>query len=83
MTKKIVTLTTIVLALLPLAVANAAERPFAPRFSTNVNGQITSAANTLLQCPTDTVDAGLNTQCSSGPCWPQRPQQQLAGHADA
>ena len=64
MTKKIVTLTTIVLALLPLAVANAAERPFAPRFSTNVNGQITSAANTLLQCPTDTVDAGLNTQCA-------------------
>jgi len=64
MTKKIVTLTTILLALLPLAVANAAERPFAPRFSTNVNGQITSAANTLLQCPNDTVDAGLNTQCN-------------------
>ena len=55
MTKKIVTLTTIVLALLPLAAANAAERPFAPRFSTNVNGQITAAANTLLQCPTNTL----------------------------
>ncbi|MCX6371257.1 MAG: hypothetical protein NTZ58_08405 [Solirubrobacterales bacterium] len=64
MTKKILILTTIVLALLPLAVANAAERPFAPRFSTNVNGQITAAANTLLQCPTDTVDSGLNTQCN-------------------
>ena len=64
MAKKIPILTTIVLALLPLSAANAAERPFAPRFSTNVNGQITAAANTLMQCPTDTVDAGLNTQCN-------------------
>ena len=64
MTKKILTLTTIVLAVLPLAAANAAERQFAPRFSTNVNGQITSAANTLLQCPNDTVDSGLNAQCN-------------------
>ena len=64
MTKKIVVLTTVVLALLPLGVANAAKRPFEPRFSTNVNGQITAAANTLMQCPNDTIDSDLNTQCN-------------------
>ena len=64
MAKRIIGLAAVLVALLPLAAASAAERPFAPRFSTNVNGQITSAANTLLQCPIDTVDPGLNTQCS-------------------
>lgn len=64
MTKRVLALTTVLIAVLPLATASAAERQFAPRFSTNVNGQITSAANTLLQCPNDTVDTGLNTQCN-------------------
>ncbi|MCX6385131.1 MAG: hypothetical protein NTV40_00600 [Solirubrobacterales bacterium] len=45
------------------ATAGAAERQFSPRFSTNVNGRITSAANTILACPNNTVDPGLNAQC--------------------
>ena len=57
-------MTAVISALIPLAAASAAERPFALRYSTNVNGQITSAANTSMQCPSDTVDASLNTQCN-------------------
>lgn len=49
--------------LLP-ALAGAADRPFTPRFSTNVNGQIIMAANTIVQCPIDTVDPLLNSGCS-------------------
>jgi uncharacterized repeat protein (TIGR01451 family) len=64
MVRRILALTAALCTVLPLAVANAAERPFEPRFSTNVNGQITSAANALLQCPNDTVDGGLNAQCN-------------------
>ena len=41
------------LALLASAAEEAqADRPFAPRFSQNVQGTITIAANTLLTCPT-------------------------------
>jgi len=49
--------------LLP-ALAVAADRPFTARYSTNVNGQIIIAANTILQCPTSTVDPLLNSGCS-------------------
>ena len=42
------------------ALASAADRPFTSRFSTNVNGQIIIAANTIMQCPTTTVDPLLN-----------------------
>ncbi len=64
MVRKVLAAAAILCVVLPLAAASAAERPFAPRFSTNVNGQITSAANALLQCPNDTADAGLNAQCN-------------------
>ena len=46
------------------AFASAADRPFASRFSTNVNGQIIIAANTIMQCPTTTVDPLLNSGCT-------------------
>ena len=49
--------------LLP-ALASAADRPFTPRYSTNVNGQIIIAANTIMQCPTTTVDPLLNSGCT-------------------
>ncbi|MEI6689546.1 MAG: hypothetical protein WCN97_09355 [Thermoleophilia bacterium] len=49
--------------LLP-TLASAADRPFTPRFSTNVNGQIIIAANTIMQCPTTTVDPLLNSGCT-------------------
>ena len=49
--------------LLP-ALASAADRPFTQRFSTNVNGQIIIAANTIMQCPTTTVDPLLNSGCT-------------------
>ena len=49
--------------LLP-ALASAADRAFTPRFSTNVNGQIIIAANTIMQCPTTTVDPLLNSGCT-------------------
>ncbi|MCX6392159.1 MAG: isopeptide-forming domain-containing fimbrial protein [Actinobacteria bacterium] len=49
--------------LLP-ALASAADRPFSPRYSTNVNGQIIIAANTIMQCPTTTVDPLLNSGCT-------------------
>ena len=44
--------------------ASAADRAFTPRFSTNVNGQIIIAANTIMQCPTTTVDPLLNSGCT-------------------
>ena len=46
------------------AVASAAERPFSLRYSNNVNGQITIAANTIMRCPTDTVDPLMNSGCT-------------------
>jgi uncharacterized repeat protein (TIGR01451 family) len=49
--------------LLP-ALAGAADRPFTARYSTNVNGQIIIAANTIMQCPTNTVDPLLNSGCT-------------------
>ena len=49
--------------LLP-ALASAANRPFTSRYSTNVNGQIIISANTIMQCPTTTVDPLLNSGCS-------------------
>ena len=52
------------LCALPLAAAHAAERPFSLRYSSNVNGQIITAANTLMQCPTDTVDPLMNSGCT-------------------
>lgn len=54
----------LVAGLLLPALAGAADRPFTPRFSTNVNGQIIMAANTIVQCPIDTVDPLLNSGCS-------------------
>ena len=52
------------LCALPLAAAHAAERPFSLRYSNNVNGQIITAANTLMQCPTGTVDPLMNSGCT-------------------
>lgn len=49
--------------LLP-ALATAAERNFALRYSNNVNGQIIFAANTMLQCPLSTVDPLMNSGCA-------------------
>ena len=46
------------------AFASAADRPFTSRYSTNVNGQIIIAANTIMQCPTTTVDPLLNSGCT-------------------
>ncbi len=46
------------------AVASAAERPFSLRYSNNVNGQIAIAANTIMRCPTDTVDPLMNSGCT-------------------
>jgi uncharacterized repeat protein (TIGR01451 family) len=45
------------------SLASAAERPFSLRYSNNVNGQITMAANTIMQCPTNTVDPLMNSGC--------------------
>jgi hypothetical protein len=45
------------------ALASAAERNFSLRYSNNVNGQITMAANTIMRCPTDTVDPLMNSGC--------------------
>ena len=44
--------------------AAAAERNFSLRYSSNVNGQITMAANTIMRCPTDTVDPLMNSGCT-------------------
>ena len=41
----------------------AAERPFSLRYSSNVSGQITIAGNTIMRCPTDTVDPLMNSGC--------------------
>ncbi len=48
-----------------MAAAHAAERPFSLRYSNNVNGQIIMAANTLMQCPTGTVDPLMNSGCTA------------------
>ena len=44
--------------------ADAAERPFSARYSANINGQIITAANTIVQCPTTTADPLLNSGCT-------------------
>ena len=43
----------------------AGERAFALRYSTNTNGQITIAANTIVKCPVDTSDAAANSACNA------------------
>jgi uncharacterized repeat protein (TIGR01451 family) len=53
-------------ALAPLAVTPAGAvglRPYTLRYSNNVNGQITMAANVSLRCPTDTASSSLNNNC--------------------
>ena len=42
----------------------AGQRDFAVRYSNNVNGQITIAANTIVKCPVDTSDAAMNSACN-------------------
>lgn len=49
---------------LATATAAAAERNFSLRYSNNVNGQITIAANTIMECPTNTVDPLMNSGCT-------------------
>ena len=39
-------------------------RNFTLRYSNNINGQITIAANTLMQCPTATPDPAVNSGCA-------------------
>jgi uncharacterized repeat protein (TIGR01451 family) len=39
-------------------------RNFTLRYSNNINGQITIAANTLMQCPTGTPDPTVNSGCA-------------------
>jgi uncharacterized repeat protein (TIGR01451 family) len=39
-------------------------RNFTLRYSNNINGQITIAANTLMQCPTATPDPAVNNGCA-------------------
>lgn len=46
------------------ATGSAAERDFSLRYSSNVNGQITIAANAIMQCPTNTVDPLMNSGCT-------------------
>ena len=53
----------IALILLIPGVATAADRNFTLRYTNNVNGQITIAANTLMQCPIDTPDPLMNSGC--------------------
>lgn len=57
-------LVAVVVLLAAAAAASAAERPFSLRYGNNVNGQITMAANVMLQCPTDTVDPLMNSGCT-------------------
>lgn len=54
-------------ALIPVAVQPAGAaglRPYTLRYSNNVNGQITMAANVSLRCPTDTSSSTLNNNCT-------------------
>jgi uncharacterized repeat protein (TIGR01451 family) len=57
-------LAAVVLLAVLAAGAHAAERPFSLRYSANMNGQITIAANTIMRCPTDTVDPLMNSGCT-------------------
>uniref|UniRef100_A0A6J5Z5M7 Unannotated protein n=1 Tax=freshwater metagenome TaxID=449393 RepID=A0A6J5Z5M7_9ZZZZ len=63
MFKRALVLTLVAFAALPAVNAAAAARPFSQRFSENVNGQITMAANTSMRCLTNTVDTALNRRC--------------------
>ena len=49
--------------LLALPAAASADRNFSLRYSNNINGQITTAANTMLQCPLGTPDPLANSGC--------------------
>jgi len=62
--RRIAAIVTAAAIITPVATANAAERPFSLRYSNNVNGQIITAANTLMQCPTNTVDPLMNSGCT-------------------
>ncbi len=57
----ILTLVATVLVVLPAGAS--ADRNFSLRYSNNVNGQITTAANTILQCPLGTPDPLANSGC--------------------
>ncbi len=48
---------------LVLPAAASADRNFSLRYSNNVNGQITTAANTIIQCPLGTPDPLANSGC--------------------
>ncbi|MBU6337995.1 MAG: DUF11 domain-containing protein [Acidobacteria bacterium] len=48
---------------LVLPAAASADRNFSLRYSNNINGQITTAANTMLQCPLGTPDPLANSGC--------------------
>ncbi len=45
-------------------VVSNSGRNFTLRYSNNINGQITIAANTLMQCPLATVDPATNSGCT-------------------
>ena len=45
-------------------VVSNSGRNFTLRYSNNINGQITIAANTLMQCPTATPDPTVNSGCA-------------------
>ena len=45
-------------------VVSNSGRNFTLRYSNNINGQITIAANTLMQCPTGTPDPAVNSGCA-------------------
>jgi fimbrial isopeptide formation D2 family protein/uncharacterized repeat protein (TIGR01451 family) len=62
--RRIAAVVTAAAIIAPVATANAADRPFTLRYSNNVNGQIITAANTLMQCPTNTVDPLMNSGCT-------------------
>ena len=62
--RRIAAIVTAAAIITPVATANAADRPFTLRYSNNVNGQIITAANTLMQCPTTTVDPLMNSGCT-------------------
>lgn len=50
-------------ALLLFPAAASADRNFSLRYSNNINGQITTAANTIMQCPLGTPDPLANSGC--------------------
>ena len=62
-TRRVAALIAVAACALAPSLASAAERPFSLRYSSNVNGQITMAANTIMQCPTNTVDPLMNSGC--------------------